>query len=123
MQLAVALADRASFINPGDEIVPGIQAVDAAGHSPGMLAFLIASGGKRLLNLGPIPAAIMWWSVQRPDIHFDVDDDKEMAVPRHASASSIWPQPTSSSSSAITCRSPAIGFVERGARKLSLGAA
>jgi len=46
----VPLADRASFINPGDEIVPGIQAVDAAGHSPGMLAFLIASGGKRLLN-------------------------------------------------------------------------
>ena len=79
MQLAVPLADRASFINPGDEVVPGIRAVDVAGHSPGMLAFLIESGGKRLLNWADTCGHYVV-SVQRPDIHFDVDDDKEMAV-------------------------------------------
>jgi glyoxylase-like metal-dependent hydrolase (beta-lactamase superfamily II) len=34
MKIAVPFADRASFIKAGDEVVPGIRAVDAAGHSP-----------------------------------------------------------------------------------------
>lgn len=79
MQLAVPLADRAGFIKPGDEVVPGIRAVDAAGHSPGMLAYLIESGGKRLLNWADTCSHYVV-SVQRPDIHLDVDDDKEMAA-------------------------------------------
>lgn len=79
MQLAVPLADRASFIKPGDEVVPGIRAVDAAGHSPGMLAFLIESGGKRLLNWADTCGHYAV-SVQRPDIPCEVDDDKDLAM-------------------------------------------
>ncbi len=33
-------------------MVTGIRAVNAYGHSPGMMAFHIESGGQRLLNLG-----------------------------------------------------------------------
>jgi glyoxylase-like metal-dependent hydrolase (beta-lactamase superfamily II) len=79
MQLAAPLADRATFVKPGDEVVAGIRAVDAGGHSPGMMAYLIESEGKRLLNWADtcIHYAI---SLQRPDIEADVDDDKEKAV-------------------------------------------
>jgi glyoxylase-like metal-dependent hydrolase (beta-lactamase superfamily II) len=34
------------------EILPGVRAVDAAGHTPGHTAFLLASAGERLLCLG-----------------------------------------------------------------------
>lgn len=79
MQLAAPLADRASFLNPGDEVVSGIVAVDAAGHSPGMMAYLIESEGTRLLNWADTCSHYVV-SVQRPDIYLDVDDDKEMAA-------------------------------------------
>ena len=46
MKICVPLADRSTFIKPGDQVVPGITAVDAAGHSPGLLAFHIESDGK-----------------------------------------------------------------------------
>jgi glyoxylase-like metal-dependent hydrolase (beta-lactamase superfamily II) len=79
MQLAAPLADRACFIKPGDEVVSGIHAVDAAGHSPGMMAYLIESDGKRILVWADtcIHYAI---SLQRPDLEVDVDDDKEKAA-------------------------------------------
>jgi glyoxylase-like metal-dependent hydrolase (beta-lactamase superfamily II) len=79
MQLAAPLADRASFVQPGDEVVPGIVAVDAAGHSPGMMAYLIESEGRCLLNWADTCGHYVV-SVQRPEIHLDVDDDKEKAV-------------------------------------------
>jgi glyoxylase-like metal-dependent hydrolase (beta-lactamase superfamily II) len=79
MKIAVPLADRASFIQAGEEVVSGIRAIDAAGHSPGMLAYLIESEGKRLLNWADTCGHYVV-SIQRPDIHLDVDDDKEMAV-------------------------------------------
>src|SRR5262249_62077295 len=41
VKICVPLADRSTFIKPGDEVVSGITAVDAAGHSLGLLALLI----------------------------------------------------------------------------------
>lgn len=79
MQLAAPLADRASFIKPGDDVVPGIRAIDAAGHSPGMLAFLIESGGTRILNWADTCCHYAV-SLQRPDLHFELDDDNEKAA-------------------------------------------
>ena len=79
IKIAVPLAERATLINPGDEVVTGIRAIDAAGHSPGMLAFMIESEGKRVLNWADTCGHYVV-AVQRPDIPFDVDDDKQMAV-------------------------------------------
>jgi glyoxylase-like metal-dependent hydrolase (beta-lactamase superfamily II) len=79
MKIGAPLADRASFIKPGDEVVPGIRAIDTAGHSPGMMAYLIESEGKCLLNWADTCGHYVV-SVQRPDIHLDVDDDKEKAA-------------------------------------------
>jgi glyoxylase-like metal-dependent hydrolase (beta-lactamase superfamily II) len=79
VQLALPLADRARFITPGAEVAPGIRAVDAAGHSPGMMAYHVESQGKRLLIWAD--ACIHYVvSIQRPEWQVDVDDDKEQAV-------------------------------------------
>jgi glyoxylase-like metal-dependent hydrolase (beta-lactamase superfamily II) len=79
VQIALPLADRASFIKPGDEVMSGIHAVDAAGHSPGLMAYHIESEGKRLLIWADTCIHYVM-SVQRPEWHVEVDDDKEKAV-------------------------------------------
>jgi len=79
MKIVVPLANRATMIKPGDEVVPGIRAVDAAGHSPGLLAFTIESEGKRLINWADTCNHYVV-AIQRPDLHLDVDDDKDKAV-------------------------------------------
>lgn len=79
VKIVVPLANRATFVKPGDEVVPGITAVDAFGHSPGLLAFHIESDGKRMLNWADTAGHYVV-SLQRPDFHLDVDDDKEKAV-------------------------------------------
>jgi len=79
VKIVVPLANRATFIKPGDEVVPGIRAVDAFGHSPGLLDFTIESEGKRMINWADTCNHYVI-AVQRPDIHLDVDDDKEKAV-------------------------------------------
>lgn len=79
VKICLPLADRATFVKPGDEIVPGITAVDAFGHSPGLMAYHIESEGKRLLNWADACNHYVV-ALQRPDIHLDVDDDKEKAV-------------------------------------------
>ncbi len=79
MKICVPLADRSIFIQPGDEVVSGITAVDAAGHSPGLLAFHIESAGKRLMITADTFTQYVM-AVQRPDWHFEMDDEKEKAV-------------------------------------------
>ncbi|MFD2057345.1 MBL fold metallo-hydrolase [Mesorhizobium calcicola] len=78
-QICSNLADQATFIAPGDEVVPGITAIDAAGHSPGLLAFLVESDGQQLLIWSD---AFLHYvvSIQRPEWRADLDDDKEQAV-------------------------------------------
>jgi glyoxylase-like metal-dependent hydrolase (beta-lactamase superfamily II) len=78
-KLALPLAERSSFIKPGDEIASGIRAVDAAGHSPGMLAYHVESNSKRLLIWADTCVHYVM-AIQRPDWHLDVDDDKDKAV-------------------------------------------
>lgn len=79
MTIAEPLAERATFIKPGDDVVSGIQAIDAAGHSPGMMAFLVENEGKRLLNWANTCGHYVI-SIQRPDLHLDVDDYRDRAV-------------------------------------------
>jgi len=79
MTICVPLADRSTFMKPGDEVAPGITAVDAAGHSPGLLAFHIESNGKRFMITADTCTQYVM-AVQRPEWHFEMDDDKDMAV-------------------------------------------
>ena len=43
------IASRTTRIKPGDEVAPGIVAVDTAGHTPGHISVLVASGSSQLL--------------------------------------------------------------------------
>jgi glyoxylase-like metal-dependent hydrolase (beta-lactamase superfamily II) len=73
------LAERSTFIKSGDTVVSGITAVDAAGHSPGLLAFHVESDGKRLLIAADAFTQYVM-AVQRPEWFFEMDDDKEKAA-------------------------------------------
>ncbi|MCK9918403.1 MBL fold metallo-hydrolase [Microbacteriaceae bacterium K1510] len=79
VKICTPLAGRATFIKPGDEVVSGITAVDAFGHSPGLMAFHLESDGKRfMITADTFTHFVM--GVQRPEWFFDMDDDKEKAV-------------------------------------------
>ncbi len=71
--------ERATFIKPGDDVVTGITAVDAFGHSPGLLAFHIQSEGKRFMIVADTVTQYVM-AIQRPDWYFDMDDVKDQAV-------------------------------------------
>ncbi|MFN3658656.1 MAG: MBL fold metallo-hydrolase [Pseudolabrys sp.] len=77
--ICTPLAERATFIKPGDTVVPGITAVDVSGHSPGLMAFHVESEGKRLMITADTFTQYVM-AVQRPEWHFEMDDDKEKAV-------------------------------------------
>ncbi len=74
-----AIADRFQMIKPGEDVVNGIQAIEAYGHTPGHLAFVIASGGKEILFWGDC-AHHHVASLARPDWHCVFDIDKEIAA-------------------------------------------
>lgn len=79
VKICTPLAERATFIKPGDSVVSGITAVDAFGHAPGLMAFHVESEGKRLMITADTFTHYVM-GVQRPEWYFDMDDDKEKAV-------------------------------------------
>lgn len=79
LKLALPFAERASFIEPDQEVVPGIRSVEAYGHSVGHMAYHLESEGKRLLLWGDVANHYVA-SLQRPEWHVRVDDDKQRAI-------------------------------------------
>jgi glyoxylase-like metal-dependent hydrolase (beta-lactamase superfamily II) len=73
------LAEKTTFVGEGGEVVPGITALEAFGHTPGHLIFRIESGGKNLLVTADTANHFVA-SLQRPDWHVQFDMDKEAAA-------------------------------------------
>lgn len=73
------LAERTEFINDGSAVASGITGMDAVGHTPGHMTFMLESGGKQLL-LGADFANHYVWSLAHPDWEVRFDQDKEMAA-------------------------------------------
>lgn len=103
--------EKKNFIKPGDDVVTGIRAIEAYGHTPGHLAFMIESGGKSLL----------WWgdcahhqvaSLARPDWHCVFDADKPQAA---ATRRRVFDMAATDRLPVIGYHMPfpSIGFVER----------
>lgn len=71
-----SIAEKFTFIKPGDEVVHGIQAVEAFGHTPGHLCFHIESNGQQIF-LWADCAHHHVASLARPDWHniFDIDPE------------------------------------------------
>lgn len=79
MNVALPLADRATLVAPDQEVVPGIRSVEAYGHSAGHMAWHLESLGQRLLLWADVTNHYVV-SLQRPEWHVQVDDDKHRAV-------------------------------------------
>ncbi len=73
------LAEKTTFITGGDAIASGITGMDAFGHTPGHMTYMLESGGKQLL-LGADFANHYVWSLAYPDWQVRFDKDKELAV-------------------------------------------
>jgi len=74
----VPLAEKATFIEPEQDVVTGISAVNAFGHTPGHMAYRITSGNAQMLLWADMTNHYVV-SLQRPDWHVRFDMDKDAA--------------------------------------------
>lgn len=75
----VPLAEKMAFLKEGSEVVPGIVAHEAFGHSPGHLVFRIESEGQGLFVTGDTANHYVL-SLQHPDWEVRFDADKAAAA-------------------------------------------
>jgi glyoxylase-like metal-dependent hydrolase (beta-lactamase superfamily II) len=80
--LFAPVTDRVRLFEPDTEIIPGIRALDAAGHSPGSTVFELVSGGERGLLLGDLVHTI-GELVHDWTLGFHHDDDTALAAIAH----------------------------------------
>jgi glyoxylase-like metal-dependent hydrolase (beta-lactamase superfamily II) len=78
-KIMAPLADKCTFIKPGDEIASGIRAVDCSGHSAGLTGFHLESAGRNLLLWGDTCLHYIC-GVQRPEWTIGFDDNQDKAV-------------------------------------------
>jgi glyoxylase-like metal-dependent hydrolase (beta-lactamase superfamily II) len=72
----VPLAEKMTFLQPGQDVVTGITSIDVSGHTPGMLAFNIESEGKRIvITADTVNHYVM--SLEQPEWHVRFDMNKE----------------------------------------------
>ena len=107
----VPLAEKFTFLKPGNDVVTGITSIENFGHTPGHMAYNIESNGKRLL-LWADACNHYAASLQKPEWHviFDMDKDKAVASRRRildmAAADKV-------PATGYHMPFPAIGFVEK----------
>jgi glyoxylase-like metal-dependent hydrolase (beta-lactamase superfamily II) len=78
-KIMAPLADKCTFIKPGDEVAAGIRAVDCSGHSAGLTGYQVESGGKNVLLFADSFLHYVC-GIQRPDWTIGFDDDQQKAV-------------------------------------------
>lgn len=71
--------DKINFIKGGQEVITGITAVDAPGHTLGHTIFMVASGGKTLAVTADVGHHNVLM-VETPKIEFVYDMDSKQAV-------------------------------------------
>ena len=71
--------DRITFIEEGQEILPGIAAIGSPGHSPGHLSYMARSGGDRYILLGDV-VHTSHLQLANPGWPFAYDFDSRQAV-------------------------------------------
>jgi glyoxylase-like metal-dependent hydrolase (beta-lactamase superfamily II) len=74
----LSLKNQISLVDAGKDIVPGIQYIDAPGHTPGHAALAISSGSEQLLYVADIFHNVM--QLARPDWITRIDLGQEKAM-------------------------------------------
>jgi glyoxylase-like metal-dependent hydrolase (beta-lactamase superfamily II) len=78
-RICLPLSDRMRFIESGQDVVSGITALEAFGHSNGHMAYYVESENKQLLITADVTNHYVV-SLQVPEWHVAFDDNKEQAV-------------------------------------------
>ena len=73
------IKERVEFVKPGQEVVTGITAVEAFGHTPGMLAFNISSGSESLFYSADALHHFAL-TIVHPEWHVGFDNDQELGA-------------------------------------------
>jgi glyoxylase-like metal-dependent hydrolase (beta-lactamase superfamily II) len=73
------LRDRVVFVKDGQEVIPGIQAMAAPGHTVGHTVYVVTSDGKTMCNAGDI-AHHHVLVTEQPKLKFAFDTDGDQAV-------------------------------------------
>ncbi len=73
------LNDKITFLDDGGSVASGITALMAAGHTPGHMAYMLESGGKRLAITADAANHYVW-SLEYPDWEVRFDADKPTAA-------------------------------------------
>ncbi len=73
------LAEKMTFLNGGQDVRSGITTVEAFGHTPGHMSYMLESGGKQLLLMADT-ANYYVWSVAYPEWEVKFDMDKAAAA-------------------------------------------
>lgn len=73
------LAEKFTFVAGGASPVPGVTAVEAFGHSPGHMGWMLESGNARLMLTGDTANHYVW-SLGHPDWEVRFDADKAAAA-------------------------------------------
>lgn len=79
LKLLPPLAEKMTFLEDGDSIVPGVTAVATHGHSVGHTSFMIESEGKSVLVWGDVANHAVF-SVSKPQWQVSFDDVKDEAI-------------------------------------------
>ena len=79
MKIEAPFGEKATFHKGGDDVVTGICAVEAFGHSPGHISYHVESEGQQLLIWSDVCNHYVV-SLQRTGWHVAVDNDKEQAA-------------------------------------------
>ncbi|WP_327116519.1 MBL fold metallo-hydrolase [Nocardia sp. NBC_01730] len=77
-ELLDVFAAQVRTVTDGDEIFPGIYAMATPGHSLGQLAYVIGSGGHRLIVFGDAMQSPV--QVTHPELTAAVDDDPALSA-------------------------------------------
>ncbi|MFZ1813529.1 MAG: MBL fold metallo-hydrolase [Rhizobiaceae bacterium] len=79
-----ALEEAIIFVEPGEEILPGIAAIDTSGHTPGHLSFEVRGGSESLIVTGDaISHPVI--SFAHSDWHSGSDQDPSLGATARAS--------------------------------------
>lgn len=73
------LAEKMTFLEDGNDVVSGISAMAAHGHTPGHMAYMLDSGGQQLALIADTANHYIW-SLGYPDWEVKFDRDKAMAA-------------------------------------------
>ncbi len=75
----MAIEDKCSKFKAGEEVLPGIAAVDTAGHTPGHTSFHIQQGSDSVMVIGDVITNPLY-SFSNPDWQMGTDSDAEQGV-------------------------------------------